>query len=80
MLTRLACRQRQHLTIEFHALDLLDLVADRLDPALRVQFDLRISLERKWAAFSAVIETLTRYARIVRLDQLTEGVKEIRPQ
>ncbi|MEE2788146.1 MAG: polysaccharide deacetylase family protein [Myxococcota bacterium] len=75
-LIRLACRRRQHLTIEFHGLDLLELATDDLDPALRAQYDLGISLRRKRASFSAVIETLTRYARIIRLDALVDSVEK----
>ncbi len=57
------------INLELHGVDLLD-EDDGLAELSRHQFDLRLSLERKWAVFSEVIAVLRRagYA-FVRLDE-----------
>ena len=45
--TQAALRLRRHLTIEFHAVDLMDLVTDELDPLLSVQPDLKVKVSKK---------------------------------
>ena len=59
----------RHLTIEFHAADLLSLVDDPLDPQLKIQPDLKRSLSHKRAAFEAFLSELSRVATPYRLDQ-----------
>lgn len=66
----LAVRRRRHLTLEFHALDLLSLADDGLDPVLAIQPDLKVSVARKQRAFTAVLEAVGRRASWVRLDEL----------
>ena len=69
---RVAARLRkggQHLTIEFHAADLLSLTDDNLDPLLTVQPDLKRSLTHKRLAFEGFLKALTQYATPLRLDQ-----------
>lgn len=62
-------RAPRHLTIEFHAADLLGLEEDELDPLLRVQPDLRRRLVDKRLAFEHFLSALAREAIAVRLDQ-----------
>ena len=69
----LATRLRHHLTLEFHALDLLGLVEDGLDPQLAVQPDLKVPLERKYGIFREVLNTVAKRCNFVRLDRLTES-------
>jgi hypothetical protein len=59
-----------HVTVEFHAADLLSLDEDRLDPALAVQSDLRVPLAHKRALFEAVLKVLLEGATCVRLCDL----------
>ncbi len=66
-------RLQDHLTLEFHALDLLGLKEDQLDPALGVQPDLRIPLKRKEAIFRALLARLKGDAQILRLDRLASA-------
>ena len=68
-----AVRLRSHLTIEFHALDLLSLADDHLDPRLAVQPDLRVGVARKRALFEAVLKAVGRRAKFVRLCDLKVG-------
>ena len=67
---RLAARLYEHVTVEFHAADLLSLDEDRLDPALAVQSDLRVPLAHKRALFEAVLKVLLEGATCVRLCDL----------
>lgn len=60
-----------HLTLEFHAVDLLGLRDDGLDPVLAVQPDLKVPVARKRRIFFDVLSRLRDHARIVRLDDLT---------
>ena len=69
----LAARWHGHLTIEFHALDLLSLGDDGLDPALSVQPDLRVSVTRKRRIFRRVLEVVSRHSRWARLADLRVG-------
>ncbi len=65
-----AVRMRQHLTIEFHALDLLSLREDNLNPALAAQPDLRVPLAQKRAIFERVLKAVGERAQFVRLCDL----------
>jgi hypothetical protein len=69
---RLALLQKRHLTLEFHAVDLLSLTEDGLDPRLAVQPDLKVSVKHKRNAFVGVLETIARVRRFERLDHLTD--------
>ena len=64
-------RRPRHITLEFHAADLLGLTEDELDPALSVQPDLRRSLELKRSAFIGFMSALLEEseAEVIRLDQ-----------
>ena len=62
-------RKSKHLTIEFHAADLLALLEDELDPLLKVQPDLRRGLNHKKQAFSGFLSAIKQVARPVRLDE-----------
>jgi hypothetical protein len=66
----LAARTSGHLTIEFHAADLLSLRDDGLDPALAVQPDLRAPVDRKRRIFRAALKAIQQHAQIVRLADL----------
>lgn len=67
--SRLLNRSGRHLTIEFHAADLLSLSEDQLDSKLSVQPDLKRSLSHKRRAFEAFLVALSRSAHPIRLDQ-----------
>ncbi len=69
-IARLASRTQKHLTLEFHAVDLMGLSCDGLDPVLAVQPDLRVPVETKRRIFRAVLEAAGRGARWSRLDAL----------
>jgi hypothetical protein len=66
----LAARASGHLTIEFHAADLLSLRDDGLDPALAVQPDLRVPVDKKRRAFRAALKAVQAHAQVVRLADL----------
>lgn len=69
---RAGLRLRRHLTIEFHAVDLLSLKDDNLDPALSVQPDLKTAIAIKRRIFARALATLCDHARVERLDVLAE--------
>ena len=62
-------RRPRHLTLEFHAADLLSLTEDKLDPHLRVQPDLKKSLTHKKSSFEAFLKEIAQEADLLRLDQ-----------
>ena len=66
----LALRLRRHVTLEFHALDLLGLREDSLDPVLAAQPDLRVSVDSKEKIFRGVLERVAKGARVERMDVL----------
>ncbi len=68
--TAVGLRIRQHLTIEFHAADLLGLHDDGLDPALAIQPDLRVAVARKRRIFRSVLARVADQRRVLRLDHL----------
>ncbi len=63
-------RTRRHLTVEFHAVDLMGLNEDGLDPMLGVQPDLKVPVARKHRIFAALLAQLKSQARVERLDRL----------
>ena len=67
---RVGLRLRKHLTIEFHAVDLLGLKDDSLDLTLAMQPDLKISVSQKRETFKKVLELIARRTRFERLDTL----------
>ncbi len=67
--TVVGLRLQRHITIEFHAADLLGLYDDALDPALAMQPDLKVSVERKRRIFHAVLAAVRRDRPFVRLDR-----------
>lgn len=58
----------EHLTLEFHAVDLLSLIEDGLNPVLGVQSDLNIHWKRKQDIFRNLFTTLNDGVHWVRLD------------
>jgi hypothetical protein len=66
----LGLRIRSHLTIEFHAVDLMGLNEDGLDPILGVQPDLKTPVARKRQIFGEVLTRLNQRVRVERLDRL----------
>ena len=62
-----AMRWHSHLTLEFHAADLLSLDEDGLPPQLSVQPDLRVSWTRKYDIFASVLNRLAEKANFRRL-------------
>ena len=73
VLTQLAARQQSHLTFEFHAVDLISMNEDELDPALSKQPDLHVDWRRKYAIFRTVLETASRRHEMTTLEQLAGG-------
>lgn len=71
--TALAMRLNRHITIEFHAADLLALKDDGLDPRLSVQPDLRVPLAKKRRIFRDVLRYVAERATVARLDRLAEA-------
>ena len=69
MVARSLRKRPRHLTLEFHAADLLSLNEDDLDPQLRVQPDLMRSLAHKRASFEAFLKEVAQDASVIRLDQ-----------
>lgn len=63
-------RLQRHLTVEFHAADLLSLADDGLDARLGVQPDLKVPVARKRAIYQAALGHLARRARVARLADL----------
>lgn len=63
-------RLQRHLTLEFHAADLLGLHDDALDPVLAVQPDLKVAVSKKRRIFRDVLRRVAADARFVRLDHL----------
>lgn len=70
----LGVRMRHHLTLEFHAIDLMSLADDALAPELSVQPDLRVSVAQKRRIFESVLTAVGRRAKFVRLCDLKLGV------
>jgi len=70
--TQLALTMRRHLTIEFHAVDLMDLETDALDPALSAQPDLRVPVSKKRKIFREVLSAVAGRVRVERLDILAD--------
>jgi peptidoglycan/xylan/chitin deacetylase (PgdA/CDA1 family) len=66
-------RLNRHLTLEFHAADLLSLKDDGLDPQLAVQPDLRVPLTKKRRIFRDVLKLVAQRATVRRLDQLSHS-------
>ena len=62
-------RLQRHLTLEFHAADLLALHDDALDPALAMQPDLKVAVDTKRRIFHAVLDRIRRERTFVRLDR-----------
>jgi hypothetical protein len=62
-------KQGQHLTLEFHAADLLSLADDALDPLLESQFDLKVSVDQKYGLFKEILSIFKQHAQPLRLDQ-----------
>ncbi len=74
-LAPLVARMR-YVNLEFHALDLLELQADGLDPVFRVQPDLRVPVAHKTALFEAF---LGRAGRAAESRTLAEFAAECGP-
>ena len=70
---RLAVLARSHLTLEFHAVDLMSLRDDDLDSALSVQPDLKVSVDVKTSIFESVLRVIAEQAKFVRLCDLKVG-------
>jgi hypothetical protein len=69
----LAWRLLPHVTVEFHAVDLLALADDGLDPRLVAQPDLRTSVAKKRRIFRKALGFLAERSQAVRLDRLAAG-------
>ncbi len=67
---RAALATRKHVTLEFHAVDLIGLRDDGLDPALAVQPDLKTPVASKRRTFARVLSILRDRARVERMDVL----------
>lgn len=63
-----AYRHEEHLTLEFHAIDLLSLYEDQLDLRLRIQPDLKLHLEHKRRCFDTVLSACQRLEPVRLVD------------
>ncbi|MEZ4471466.1 MAG: polysaccharide deacetylase family protein [bacterium] len=70
----LAWRLLPHVTVEFHAVDLLALADDGLDPALATQPDLKTPVAKKRRIFKRSLGFLAERAEAIRLDALTASL------
>lgn len=70
--TKSALMVNQHITLEFHAADLLSIDEDNLDAGLSVQPDLNISWLRKREIYAKTLSVVNQYASFRRLDELVE--------
>ena len=61
---------RRHITVEFHAVDLISIRDDGLDPMLGVQPDLKTPVASKRRTFARVLSILRNRTRVERLDVL----------
>ena len=68
-----AARTHSHLTLEFHAADLLSIDEDGLPKTLSVQPDLRISWKKKYTNFASLLKRLGTSAQFERLDVIAGG-------
>ena len=68
-----AARTHSHLTLEFHAADLLSIDEDGLPKTLAVQPDLRISWKKKYTNFASLLKRLGTSAQFERLDVIAGG-------
>ena len=57
---------------EFHAIDLMDLETDALDPRLAVQPDLKVSVDKKIKIFKRALGLVAKTVRVERLDVLAK--------
>ena len=61
------------INLELHGVDLLD-AGDQLSELARHQFDLRVSLQRKWQTLTAVVAELRAHGfAFERLDQVARA-------
>ncbi len=72
MVAKAASKFQSHLTLEFHAVDLLGLREDGLDERLAVQPDLKVSVNRKTDIFKSVLKAVSTSHQFERLDRLTD--------
>ncbi|MGC6418691.1 MAG: polysaccharide deacetylase family protein [Bradymonadia bacterium] len=70
-IVRAASRFQRHITLEFHAVDLLAIAEDGLDPQLAVQPDLKVPVAKKLMAFEKVFSAISERHHFVRLDHLS---------
>ena len=70
-----AAKRFKHLTLEFHAADLLSIDEDGLPPQLSVQPDLRVSWTSKYQNFASVLQKLGKIAVFRRLDEMVGDVQ-----
>lgn len=71
--TALALRLNRHVTLEFHAADLLAVKDDGLDRRLTVQPDLRVSVARKRRIFRDVLRMVAARTTVMRLDEMARA-------
>ena len=71
--TALALRLNRHVTLEFHAADLLAVKDDGLDHRLTVQPDLRVSVARKRRIYRDVLRMVAARATVRRLDEMSQS-------
>ena len=71
LIAQAATKFQSHMTLEFHAVDLLGLAEDGLDGRLAVQPDLKVSVERKKNIFKHVLSAVSESHQFERLDHLS---------
>ena len=64
-------RRMDFVNLEFHGIDLCDLEQDRIDPVLKKQPDLKVSLADKTQLFKKVLKELKSDWTIHTLEELT---------
>ena len=67
--------QRRFVNLEFHGIDLCDLQADRIDPVLSKQPDLRVPLSEKWMLFRRVLADLKDGWGVRTLEEIAESLE-----
>jgi hypothetical protein len=68
-------RFRDFLNLEFHAIDLLDLKVDEIDPDLSCQVDLKISYQDKLSLFKELFSRISDDYEVMTLRQVAEQVQ-----
>ncbi|MEW5766919.1 MAG: polysaccharide deacetylase family protein [bacterium] len=67
-------RLKDFLNLEFHAIDLLDIEGDKIDPLLSCQVDLKVSYQDKISLFEELFSLIKEDYEVLTLEQAAERV------